>query len=113
MDIKGLSPAIPSTFPALEEGRLHQFEALIEQGDLKKASQEFEAYFLSYLYKVMQKSVPKNSFLQSRGEEIFRDLYADAIGKQAAEIGGFGLAQFIESSLRTNMMGDVQGRKTG
>ncbi len=83
----------------------------MKQGDLKKASREFEAYFLSYLLKVMRETVPKSTLTQNRMGETFLSFYDEAIGKQAAEAGGIGLARLIETSLQYSQLSQVLDRE--
>ncbi len=89
-----------STDHALVDGRIEALKKTLQQGKIKKASEEFEAYFISYLLKVMRETVPKGLFTQNKMGEIFQSFYDEAIGKESAKIGGFGLAQYIEAKLR-------------
>lgn len=89
-----------STGQALNDGRVDAIKKTIQQGDIKKASQDFEAYFLSYMLKVMRETVPKGILTQNRMGEVFQSFYDEAVGKESAKIGGIGLAQYIETKLR-------------
>ncbi len=96
----------------LTQSRIQALEAVMKQGDLKKASREFEAYFISYLLKVMRETVPKSTLTQNRMGETFQSFYDEAIGKQAAEAGGIGLARLIETSLQYSQLSQVLDRET-
>lgn len=109
IDGLSLSASVPKSHDDLAAQKVDRLESLVREGDLKKAGQEFEAYFLSYLYKLMRSTVPKGPLTSNKGGEVFQAFYADEIGKQAAQTGGIGLAQLIESSLRENLLGDSQG----
>jgi flagellar protein FlgJ len=85
---------------ALADGRVEAIKKTIEEGKIKKASEEFEAYFISYMLKVMRETVPKGLLTQNRMGEAFQSFYDEAIGKQSAQVGGIGLAQYIETKLR-------------
>jgi len=85
---------------AFADGRVDSIKKSLQQGQVKKASEDFEAYFISYMLKVMRQTVPKGSLMQNRMGETFQSFYDDAIGKESAKVGAFGLAQYIEASLR-------------
>lgn len=76
----------------------------VSRGDpeaIKRASQEFEAYFISYLMKVMRETIPKG-FLANRGGDVFNSLYDQQLGKVASEAGGIGLGVWMEHHLLEN-----------
>ncbi len=77
-------------------------EHLARRGELLKASQEFEAYFLSYLMKIMRETVPKNPLTANKMGEVFRSFYDEEIGKRSTQAGGIGLSQYILASLSEN-----------
>jgi len=85
---------------ALANGRLEAIKKDIQEGKIKQASEDFEAYFLSYMLKVMRKTVPKGLLTENRMGEVFQSFYDEAIGKESAKIGGIGFAQYIEAKLR-------------
>ena len=85
---------------AVSDGRVEAIKKTIQQGDIKKASEDFEAYFLAFMMKVMRETVPKSALTQNRMGETFQSFYDEAIGKEAAKVGGIGLAQYIETKLR-------------
>ncbi len=84
---------------ALADGRVEALKRTIQQGEIKKASQEFEAYFIAYMLKVMRQTVPKGTLTQNRMGEAFRSFYDEAIAKESVKSGGIGLARYIESKL--------------
>jgi flagellar protein FlgJ len=98
MAIELIGPASGSPLEILQQARVQEAETF-NQNDLKRASLQFESYFLSYLLKVMRETVPKGGLLQNRMGEVFHSFYDEEIGKRAAEAGGIGLAQLILSSL--------------
>lgn len=85
---------------AVSDGRVEAIKKTIQQGDIKKASEDFEAYFISFMMKVMRETVPKGSLTQNRMGDTFQSFYDEAIGREAAKVGGIGLAQYIEAKLR-------------
>ena len=62
---------------------------------LVRAGRQFEAYFISYLLKVMRETVPKGTVANKQGE-YFYSFYDEEIGKRAAESGGIGIAKMVQ-----------------
>ena len=63
---------------------------------LKKATKEFEAFFLSYMLKTMRESVPKDGLLSGgKGEEIYTSMLDEALSKQMSERGGIGIGELM------------------
>ncbi|MCP9446205.1 MAG: hypothetical protein NNA22_01365 [Nitrospira sp.] len=57
---------------------------------LVEAGREFEAYFISYLLKVMRETIPQGAFADKQGA-YFHFLSDQEIGRRAAESGGIGI----------------------
>ena len=62
---------------------------------LVQAGQQFEAYFISYLLKVMRDTVPEGALANKQGA-YFYSFYDEEIGKRAAESGGIGIAKMVQ-----------------
>ena len=60
-----------------------------------QAGQQFEAYFISYLLKVMRETVPEGALANKQGA-YFYSFYDEEIGKRAAESGGIGIAKMVQ-----------------
>ncbi len=60
-----------------------------------QAGQQFEAYFISYLLKVMRETVPDGALTNKQGA-YFYSFYDEEIGKRAAESGGIGIAKMVK-----------------
>lgn len=60
-----------------------------------EAGRQFEAYFISYLLKVMRETVPEGALTNKQGA-YFYSFYDEEIGKRAAESGGIGIARMIQ-----------------
>lgn len=60
-----------------------------------QAGKQFEAYFVSYLLKVMRETVPEGSITNKQGA-YFYSFYDEEIGKRAAESGGIGIAKMVQ-----------------
>lgn len=57
---------------------------------LVEAGREFEAYFISYLLKVMRETIPQGALVDKQGA-YFHFLSDQEIGRRAAESGGLGI----------------------
>jgi len=62
---------------------------------LVQAGRQFEAYFVSYLLKVMRETVPEGAITNKEGA-YFYSFYDEEIGKRAAESGGIGIAKMVQ-----------------
>jgi peptidoglycan hydrolase FlgJ len=60
-----------------------------------QAGRQFEAYFISYLLKVMRETVPEGTIGNKQGA-YFYSFYDEEIGKRAAESGGIGIAKMVQ-----------------
>jgi len=71
-----------------------------EDDSLKQACQEFEAFFLSFIFKkATQPVLVEDSPFLSREEVWFREMWIDEITKKGAENQGLGLSQFLYQQL--------------
>ncbi|MBI5746074.1 MAG: rod-binding protein [Nitrospirae bacterium] len=87
------NPPTPYPLPPTPQG---ERDGDRSKDDLKKAAQEFESYFISYMLKEMRKTVPADSlFGGGRGEEIYRSFQDEALAKSMVESGGIGLSDII------------------
>ena len=66
---------------------------------LLKAAQEFEAFFVAQMLKQMRQAIPSSDPLHSRGEDMFRDLLDDQVGRDVAQGQGVGLADTLYRQL--------------
>ena len=60
-----------------------------------QAGRQFEAYFITYLLKVMRETVPEGTIANKQGA-YFYSFYDEEIGKRAAESGGIGIAKMVQ-----------------
>lgn len=60
-----------------------------------QAGRQFEAYFISYLLKVMRETVPEGALANKHGA-YFYSFYDEEIGKRAAESGGIGISKMVQ-----------------
>lgn len=97
---------------SVTNGKADQVANLARRGELVKASQEFESYFLSYLMKIMRETVPKGQLTANKMGEMFHSFYDEEIGKRAAQVGGIGLSQYMLASLAENELPHPQLSKS-
>ncbi|MDQ2798462.1 MAG: rod-binding protein [Armatimonadota bacterium] len=69
--------------------------------DLKKATQQFESYFLNELLKEMRKTVPPDKLLadDGNGKQIFQDMMDQKLSDNMSSRGHMGLAKMIYDQL--------------
>ena len=111
--IYGVNRSLPSLYDMGEGGfDAGRFSALdrLEQAGQKRttpvdatearrqlidAGRQFEAYFVSYLLKVMRETVPQGA-LENKHGAYFHSFYDQEIGMRAAESGGIGIAKMVQ-----------------
>jgi flagellar protein FlgJ len=86
----------------LAGNKLDQIEQLARRGELSRASQEFESYFVSYMLKVMRQTVPQGELTANKMGEMFYSFYDEEIGKRAAQSGGIGLSDYVLAAVARN-----------
>ncbi len=101
--IQGIGPITPSHVAGtLANARVDHVEQLAQRGDLLKASQEFESYFVSYMLKVMRETVPRGELTANKMGEMFYSFYDEEISKRAAQSGSIGLSDYVLSAVARN-----------
>ena len=70
-------------------------------GDIRKAANEFEGFFLSYLLKVMRETVP-TGLIENKMGHLFDSLYDQELGLRGAQAGGIGLADLMVRAYTQN-----------
>jgi len=69
-------------------------------GKAKDVAQKFEAQFLSSMFQQMFAGLETDGpFGGGQGEEMFRSMMTDAMGKQVAKTGGIGLAGTVQREI--------------
>lgn len=76
-------------------GHMAQVDHAEARRQLIDAGRQFEAYFISYLLKVMRETVPQGSIGSKQGA-YFHSFYDQEIGTRAAESGGIGIATMVQ-----------------
>jgi Rod binding domain-containing protein len=68
----------------------------IEDTKLKKACQDFESIFLSYLLKTMRSTIPKDELLEDNlGNDIFTSITDEEVAKKISQTQGLGIANML------------------
>ncbi len=119
----GAVDAVDSGFSRLEQVRLgadaRQARTAASTGrvdpkelaSLRKASQDFESLFLSYIMKVGREATLKGGFMgHSQGEEIFTEMRDDELAKHMAHAGGIGLAKLLVEQLSRTLAAQARAK---
>jgi len=104
-DLKTLSSVGNMAEAEFGLSQVPQLRAQGRQGQLAEltgAAHEFEAYFISYMLKVMRDTIPKGVF-DSKGGAYFYSFYDQEIGRLASKAGGLGLAKMIHQYTEKNV----------
>jgi len=89
-----LAKAAPSA-PALDPEAVERVRTRA-----KETAEKFEGQFLSFMFQQMFEGVKTDGpFGGGHGEEMFRSLMTDAMGKQMAKQGGIGLADTVQREM--------------
>ncbi len=95
----------PVTLEKLTETQPNQLtpkdKAALRQ-QLVQAGQQFEAYFISHLMKIMRETVPQGAISNKQGS-YFHSFYDQEIGVRAAESGGIGITQMVKDYAEKNL----------
>jgi len=67
---------------------------------LKETSQKLEASFLTFVFKAMEKTVPKTSLTGGSSNNLSTMMFSTTMADAVAEQGGMGLADQIYHSLK-------------
>lgn len=88
-------------------GKQNNFNALKTKEDystpqeLTKAAKQYEAFFVSYLMKVMRETVHESEMTGKMGS-YFYSFYDQEIGNRAAESGGIGITRMVQEYIEKN-----------
>ncbi len=95
-------PQLSSVYPLglasqadIQANHLISKDSAASRRQLVQAGQQFEAYFISYLMKVMRETVPQGAIANKQGA-YFQSFYDQEIGLRAAEAGGIGIARMVQ-----------------
>ncbi len=93
-----ISPATIS--PSLLAPTAQTTTADLARSKAKDTGQKFEAQFLSTMFQHMFQGLQTDGpFGGGQGEEMFRSMMTEAMGKQVAKSGGIGLADTVQREI--------------
>lgn len=93
-----ISPATIS--PSLLAPTVQTTTAELARSKATDAGQKFEAQFLSTMFQHMFQGLETDGpFGGGAGEEMFRSMMTEAMGKQVAKAGGIGLADTVQREI--------------
>ena len=98
------------TSPLGNPDEIASLKAKGNQGDreeLIKAAKQYEAFFVSYLMKVMRETVHESEMTGKMGS-YFYSFYDQEIGNRAAESGGIGITQMVQDYIEKNYPPDAK-----
>lgn len=72
-----------------------------KRAELKKATSQFESFFLHQMLQEMRKSIPKDTLIGDDGhqQEIFQDMMDQTLADSASKRGDFGLGKMMYDQL--------------
>ena len=96
---------MPNKVNSLNSNNIKHFDPILRQKiELKKACEEFEAILITYMLKVMRRSVPKSSlFDNGLGKEIYTSLMDEQLGREMANAEQMGIASLLYKQLIKNI----------
>ncbi|MEL6181670.1 MAG: rod-binding protein [Myxococcota bacterium] len=76
------------------------------RASIRKAAKEFEAHFLTHMFKVMRETVPKDGlFKQSFSNDTYTSMLDQEYARTLSDGGGFGLAAVLERQFAGGLAG--------
>ena len=106
-----VEPALASHSDHLYGNLSKSQDAVQAHQQLVQAGRQFEAYFISYLLKVMRDTVPEGALANKQGA-YFYSFYDEEIGKRAAESGGIGIAKMVQEYAQQYFSSSPAGRSS-
>lgn len=71
-----------------------------QNGELKKAAQEFEAIFINHMLKVMRETIEESGLLDGGlGKSIYTEMFDQEISLSLAKRGALGISNMLQKSL--------------
>ena len=109
MEIRGIGNDITNAYQGINESeqKATDFQKIIDQAikekddqELKKACEEFEAYYVQQLFKEMRKTVPDGGMFEKSNE---KDIYTDMLDTEYSSVvskgSGTGIADVLYKQL--------------
>ncbi len=71
---------------------------------LKQVCEDFESYFINYMFKEMRKTVPKYDLIEeSNAKKIYNSMMYESLSKNISHAGGIGIANLLYENLKTEI----------
>ena len=71
---------------------------------LRKVCEDFESYFVNYMFKEMRKTVPKFDLTEeTNAKKIYDSMMYESLSKNIARAGGIGIADLLYENLKTEI----------
>jgi flagellar protein FlgJ len=71
---------------------------------LRKVCEDFESYFVNYMFKEMRKTVPKFDLTEeTNAKKIYDSMMYESLSKNIARAGGIGIANLLYENLKTEI----------
>ncbi len=109
MEIRGIGNDITSAYSQITESEstVTDFKKIIDQAisekddkELKKACEDFEAYYVQRLFKEMRKTIPDGGlFEQSNEKNIYTEMLDTEYSNVVSENSGTGIAKILYKQL--------------
>lgn len=109
MEIRGIGNDITSAYAQINESesKASDFQKIIDQAiaeqddkELKKACEEFEAYYVQRLFKEMRKTIPDGGlFEQSNEKNIYTEMLDTEYSNVISKGSGTGIAEILYKQL--------------
>lgn len=109
MEIRGIGNDITSAYSSINESeqKATDFQKIIDQAikerddqELKKACEEFEAYYVQQLFKEMRKTIPDGGmFEESNEKDIYTDMLDTEYSAVISKSNGTGIADVLYKQL--------------
>jgi murein DD-endopeptidase MepM/ murein hydrolase activator NlpD len=94
------------------ENRLHAAKgpaSARQNGELKKAAQEFEAIFIAQMLKVMRETIEESGLTEGGfGKSVYTELFDQELSLNLARNGTLGIANLLEQRLASTA--DIEGK---
>lgn len=74
-----------------------------EEQELREACRDFEAVFIGKLWEQMRRTVPKETSMHSKQEDMYLSMFDRSFSEHMADSGGIGLADMLYDQLASQL----------
>lgn len=105
---QSLSPAVPDKGSRLGEESLDS-----QKMRLRKATREFESFFLLHMLRAMRKTIPENGLLDGGlGQDMYTSMFDEELARTIAGTSRGSLSEILYASLEKHLEARDTGAKT-